>query len=367
MATIECKNLIKTYGKVKALDGLDLFVPDQGVFGFLGPNGAGKTTTIKILTGLVKRTGGECLVNGVDVNNRAVDHRRQIGYLSQDPSYYKWMTGRGLLNFVADIFGYAPASKQQRTGLLLEMAGLEEAADRKIGGYSGGMVQRIGIAQAMYQDPEVLFLDEPVAALDPIGRKEVLDFINELKDTTSVFMSTHILSDVERVCDEVAIIQAGRVVASGKATELMEKYSPGYYRLTFETPVDAEACCTILRKLNIEYICSGIDSESGSNADASGKESNNNGETVRLKKHDFLTGRSSILGEIANLSLSLKDITQDSATLEDVFVHVIAASGTDGGTSSGATGSPGFDIKGDPEGGPEGDLEGDLEGASDDK
>ena len=250
MATIECKNLIKTYGSVKALDGLDLVVPD--------------------------------------------------------------------------IFGYTPAAKRQRTGLLLEMAGLEEDADRKIGGYSGGMVQRIGIAQAMYQDPEVLFLDEPVAALDPIGRKEVLDFINELKGATTVFMSTHILSDVERVCDEVAIIQAGRVVASGKATELMEKYSPGYYRLTFETPGDTEACCTILKKLNIEYTCN------SSNVDASGKERNSTGESVQLKKHDFLAGRSSILGEIANLSLSLKDITQDSATLEDVFVHVIAKPGTEG-------------------------------------
>ena len=307
MATIECKDLYKTYGQVHALNGLDLSISGHGVFGFLGPNGAGKTTTMKILTGLIRRTGGECRVNGVDVNESSSDHRLHIGYLSQNPTYYHWMTGRELLNFVADIFGFTASEKKSRTETLLELAGLSKAANRKIGGYSGGMVQRLGIAQAMYHNPEVLFLDEPVSSLDPIGRKEVLDFIKALKDNTTVFMSTHILADVERVCDEVAIVDSGKVVAYGNTQKLMERYSSGYCRFAFENPEDALKFSDLLENRKIQSNCSG--------------------ESVRIKNLDFISNRSLILGETAEHKLSLIDISQDSATLEDVFIHFVQGAG----------------------------------------
>ena len=214
MSIITIRKLSKTYKKegVNALNSIDLDVEKNTIFGYLGPNGAGKTTTIKILTGLMVPTGGKAQVAGYEIGLNSLEVRAHIGYLSQNPKYYSWMKGTELLLFTGELYGLSPGENRRRCHELLEMAGLKKAGNRKIGGYSGGMLQRIGIAQALVPYPEVLFLDEPVSSLDPIGRKEVLEFIRLLKEKTTVFMSTHILEDVERICDEVGIIHNGRII-----------------------------------------------------------------------------------------------------------------------------------------------------------
>jgi ABC-2 type transport system ATP-binding protein len=223
--SIEARGLTKRYGDVVALDRLDLAVPPGSVFGFLGPNGAGKTTTLRLLTGLGRPTSGTATVAGVEVGRGGLALARRIGYLDQDPRFYGWMTGRELLAFAGQAYGLAGAALRSRVDEVLEVVGLVEAAERRIGGYSGGMRQRLGVGQAMLPRPAVLFLDEPVSALDPEGRRDVLELIGRLRDTATVFMSTHILTDVERVCDRVAILDHGRLVAEAPIDELLARHA----------------------------------------------------------------------------------------------------------------------------------------------
>jgi ABC-2 type transport system ATP-binding protein len=224
MPTIQIEGLVKTFGEVRALDGLTLSVEAGSVFGFLGPNGAGKTTTIRILTGLARATGGRAWVDGVEVT-AGRQASRHIGYLPQDPAFYPWMTGRELLDHVGRVFGLPDAERRARTKELLELTGLTKAARRRIGGYSGGMRHRLGIAQALVNRPRVLLLDEPVSSLDPVGRKDLLELIERLRGECTVLMSTHILADVERVCDTVGIIDQGKLVIQAPQQELLEHYA----------------------------------------------------------------------------------------------------------------------------------------------
>ena len=209
-----------------ALSGLDLSVKENTVFGFLGPNGSGKTTTIKILTGLMKPTSGEATVAGEEVKANSIRLRQKIGYLGQEPRMYGFMRGMELLVFVGKVFGFSHVESKKRAGELLDIAGLSEAANKKISAYSGGMLQRLGIAQALMGKPDVLFLDEPTSALDPMGRKKILEFIMHLKKDITIFMSTHILSDVERICDAVAIIDKGKLVIQGSTGVEKEVFVP---------------------------------------------------------------------------------------------------------------------------------------------
>ncbi len=211
---VETRGLTKRYGDVLALDRLDLVVPEGSVFGFLGPNGAGKTTTLRLLTGLGHPTGGSASVAGIPVERGGLALAGRIGYLDQDPRFYAWMTGRELLELAGRAYGMAGAQLRSRVDETLATVGLTDAARRRIGGYSGGMRQRLGIGQAMLPRPRVLFLDEPVSALDPEGRRDTLELIGRLRGESTVFMSTHILTDVERICDRVAILDRGRLSAS---------------------------------------------------------------------------------------------------------------------------------------------------------
>lgn len=223
---IQLESLSKVFkGGATALDGVSLTVESGGVFGFLGPNGAGKTTTLRILTGLARATSGRASILGLDVATQGRQVRPLIGFVPDDPGFYTWMTARELLLFVAGLFGISEKSARQRAAALLEMVGLATVKGR-IGGYSRGMKQRLGFAQALINAPRVLLLDEPTSALDPIGRKDVLDAIASLKGKTTVFFSSHILSDVERVCDTVAILDRGRVVAQAPVAELKRRGGP---------------------------------------------------------------------------------------------------------------------------------------------
>ena len=235
-ATVRLRGLTKRYGGprgVLALDGLDLDVPAGSVFGLLGPNGAGKTTTLRLLVGLARQTGGTVEIDAAGSPVRG-DGRRGIGVLDQDPRYYGWMRGRELVELVAQLHGQGPREARARSREVLERVGLADAAERRIGGYSGGMRQRLGIAQALVDRPRLLVLDEPVSALDPEGRRDVLELIAEARDTATVIFSTHVLTDIERICDRVAILDHGRLIAEAPLPDLLARYALPLYRLVPE-------------------------------------------------------------------------------------------------------------------------------------
>jgi ABC-2 type transport system ATP-binding protein len=233
-AAITTVGLTKHYKRVPALTDLTLDVPTGTIFGFLGPNGAGKTTTLKILAGLASPTAGTATVNGIPVTPQG-SHRRAIGYLAQEPRFYGWMTGRETLRYVARFYPPDPAV-ERRIGELLERVGIADAADRPTRTYSGGMRQRLGIAETLVGSPAVIVLDEPVSALDPIGRRDILDLMRSLKGETTVFYSTHILDDVERVSDHVAILDQGRLVTTAPTRELLSSFARGRLRVVLAGP-----------------------------------------------------------------------------------------------------------------------------------
>jgi ABC-2 type transport system ATP-binding protein len=223
-AAISTAGLTKHFKGVQAVTDLSLDVPAGSIYGFLGPNGAGKTTVLKILAGLIRPTSGDASVSGVSLA-AGESYRREIGFLAQEPRFYDWMTGRETVAFVASLTRDAATSDRAWIDQVVASVGLADAADRRTGTYSGGMRQRLGIAQALVTRPRVLLLDEPVSALDPIGRREVLDLMSALKGETTVFYSTHILDDVERVSDRVAIIDHGRLVREAATADLLASFT----------------------------------------------------------------------------------------------------------------------------------------------
>jgi len=219
---IETHGLAKTYKGVQALKPLDLQVQPNSICGFLGPNGAGKTTTIKLLLGLARPSGGAGKVFGLDIVKENDQIRRRVGYLSQDPRYYEYMTARQTLRFTASFFYEGPrAAIEQRVAETLDLVGLADKADRPVKGFSGGEKQRLGIAQAQVNYPDLLILDEPAASLDPQGRHDVLDVMERLRKHTTIFYSTHILDDVQRVSDTVIILNRGELVTQGPIEDVL--------------------------------------------------------------------------------------------------------------------------------------------------
>lgn len=234
MSAIVIEGLSKTYGSIRALDGLDLEVQPGQIFGFLGPNGAGKTTTLRILAGLAHPTSGRAWIEGVLVGGES-PARRQIGYLPEDPGFYPWMRAREFLaDLIGGLHGQKHSEARKRSEELLTLVGLDEAAGRRIGGFSRGMRQRLGLAQALMNRPRVLLLDEPVSALDPAGRHDILALIDRLGEQTTIFMSTHILSDVERICDVIGILDHGRLIALDTREDLLSQYATPAIEVTFD-------------------------------------------------------------------------------------------------------------------------------------
>ena len=226
---ITMSGLTKRYKGVTALEDLTLDIPTGTVFGFLGPNGAGKTTALKLIAGLARASAGSATVNGIAVTPAGA-HRREVGYLAQDPRFYSWMTGRETLRYVARLRDL-DTNREAAINALLERVGIADAADRRTSTYSGGMRQRLGIAQALVGKPAVVLLDEPVSALDPIGRKAVLELMQELKGETTVFYSTHILDDVQRVSDHVAILDHGRLIKTAPTHTLLGSFTHNMIRV----------------------------------------------------------------------------------------------------------------------------------------
>jgi len=299
---VELRGLTKVYGDVRALDGVDLSVPTGSVFGFLGPNGAGKTTTLRILTGLARPTAGVARVLGTDVGDATNDVRAEIGFLPDVPGFYDWMTAREFLTFAGSLFGIGGELLAERADALLDLAGLAGVGTR-IGGYSRGMRQRLGVAQALINAPKLLMLDEPTSALDPIGRKEVLEMIASLAGRTTVLFSTHILADVERVCDQVAILDRGRVVRQAPMAELTRR--TGAQRLLVEVTGAADA-------LVAEFTAAPW-------ASAAVRE----GSLITLTVNDIDEARQAVPAAVTAAGVGLVRLEPAEAALEDVFVELV--------------------------------------------
>ena len=234
MDMLRITGLKKRFGDKVVLNGLDLSVPEHSIFGFIGKNGAGKTTTMKMVLGLLKADEGEITVSGEKVVFGASLANRHIGYLPDVPEFYPFMTAREYLHFCGQISGMGKVETESRSAQLLELVGLGKEKHR-IKGFSRGMKQRLGIAQALLNRPKLLICDEPTSALDPVGRKEILDILLAAREQTTVLFSTHILSDVERICTDVAFLDNGVIGIQGKLSEIKTQYRSDVYILETET------------------------------------------------------------------------------------------------------------------------------------
>jgi ABC-2 type transport system ATP-binding protein len=303
-AAIEIDGLTKMFGNQRALDGIDLRVPVGSVFGFLGPNGAGKSTTLNILTGLSWPTAGSARVLGHDVVSASTAMRQRIGYLPDVPGFYGWMTGEQFLRFAGELFGIGEPVLGERVAALLDLAGLRGVTTR-IGGYSRGMKQRLGLAQALINAPQLLLLDEPTSALDPLGRKAVLEMLASLAGRTTIFFSTHILADVERVCDTIAILDKGRVVLESSMSEVRSRQGARWLEVELDSPAAATMLGTALRDVPWLRGCE------------------QRGALLRLAVLDEAHAQRALPALIAAHDLSLLRLDAGEASLEEVFVDLV--------------------------------------------
>ena len=311
-AAIEVRGLAKEYGPVKALQGLDLEVPPGSVFGFLGPNGAGKTTALSILVGLAHPSAGEARVCGLDVIADGLEVRRRVGFLRQDPRFYAWMTGRETLRFTGRFFDLDPGEIDRRADALLDLVDLTGAAGRKVGGYSGGMRQRLGIAQALMGGPQVLLLDEPCSALDPAGRYEVIQIMERLRGSTTIFYSTHILQDVERVADHVAIIADGCRVLQAPTHDLL---AGSRTDLVLEVEDDTDALVAELRRQPYIIAADRITNPATRVS------------RIRLQVSDADVARRAIPAVVVGQNVLFVGLKAEQRTLEEVFLSLTTGGG----------------------------------------
>lgn len=307
MAAIVTEGLAKRYGQVRAVDGLNLTVPEGVIFGFLGPNGAGKTTTIRMLTGLAHPTAGRARVAGIDLGEDG-RVRSKIGYLPEEPAFYNWMTPLEFLDHCGRLFGLPASERAARAMALLEQVGLAEVARRRIRGFSKGMRQRLGLAQALVNRPEILFLDEPVSALDPGGRKDVLSLIEGLAGQCTVFMSTHILADVERICEIIGIIDRGKIVVEAGRAELLQRFTVPAFALECEVGSEGDFSAWAQKLRALSWVTS----------------VNIDGVSARVVVNDLATARVALMAEAASSGLPLRKYEVVTPSLEDVFLHLVA-------------------------------------------
>lgn len=239
MEILKIEHLKKRFGDKEVLNGVEMTVPEHSVFGFIGRNGAGKTTTMKTVLGLLKPDEGDIYVAGEKVIYGQTATNRHIGYLPDVPEFYPFMTATEYLNFCGEITGVNKSESRKRSEELLELVGLAGEKHR-IQGFSRGMKQRLGIAQALLNRPKLLICDEPTSALDPVGRKEILDILQAVKEQTTVLFSTHILSDVERICTDIAFLNDGVIVEQGTLAEIQGKNRTEEYLLETISQEDAK-------------------------------------------------------------------------------------------------------------------------------
>ena len=306
---IATAGLTKHYPGVQALTDLTLEVPAGSIYGFLGPNGAGKTTALKLLAGLTRPTRGTATVAGIGVEAGAA-YRRHIGFLGQEPRFYGWMSGRETISYVGSLYPAGARPDARRVQELIDLVGITDAADRPTKTYSGGMRQRLGIAQALVARPAVLLLDEPVSALDPIGRKEVLDLMRAIRGEVTVFYSTHILDDVQRVSDHVAILDHGRLVRAQPTAELLSSFSADRMRvvLGFATDDTTLALAAISGVVSVEPTDRDADSRSY---------------LLRIEPEEAPAIQRGVTRLAADADLTVIDNSLVREGLEDVFMRLV--------------------------------------------
>jgi ABC-2 type transport system ATP-binding protein len=313
---IETSGLTKTFKDVKALSSLNLKVPKNSIFGFLGPNGAGKTTTIKLLLGLATPTEGDGKIFGADIKSESIAIRRRIGYLAQNPVFYDHMTSRETLRYKLGFFFSGPKDLiEERIQETLELVELDDKADRPIKGFSGGERQRLGIALAQVTHPDLLILDEPAANLDPMGRHAVLEIMEKLREHATVFYSTHILDDVQKVSDTVAILNRGVLVAQAPIEELLRQGSKAIiYDVIIEGPTD-EAHQLVVSQ---EWV-------TGVNV-----QEENEGAKLQITVSDETKAKTELLRMLVSVpGVLVTEFVRNRMDLEDVFMKIVGDANDD--------------------------------------
>lgn len=301
MKLMEVSSLTKSFGKHVAVNDLSFSIEEGHCVALLGANGAGKTTTLEMLSGLQKPTSGS--VSFLDAQQG--DYREYIGYLPQYPVFFPWMNGVEYLVLMGELSGMSKTKASTRAVELLELLGIADARKRKIGGYSGGMKQRLGIAQALIHEPKLLMLDEPVSALDPVGRREILELMKLMKETTTtILFSTHILHDAEEVCDDVIMIHKGQLAITGSLSELRRKHQEDVILITADVNLNAWA-----RSIEEWNAVSKVNSD------------HNN--TIEIYVKNAAEARKQLLVEIAERQLPITSFTVAQTSLEDLFMEVV--------------------------------------------
>ena len=300
MEVLSIENLYKRFGDKEVLKGVTLKVPEHSIFGFIGKNGAGKTTTMKHILGLIKADEGKIQVADETVVYGQTKTNKYIGYLPDVPEFYSFMNAREYLNFCGEITGLDKKTIKERSDELLSAVGLDKEKHR-IKGYSRGMKQRLGIAQALLGEPKLLICDEPTSALDPLGRKEILDILLSVRDRTTVLFSTHILADVERICTDIAFLDGGNIKLSGKLDAIKGKYRSDEYIIEAEND---EAIKVLLEEF-----------EGLKRAD------NMSGKVLTFKEADVSLYK--VLGYISEKKLPVIKVERLEPSLENLFLEVV--------------------------------------------
>ena len=304
MDALKINNLHKSFGKNTIINGLSMSIPENTIFGFLGKNGAGKTTTMKMILGFLKKDEGSIKVFGEEVSFGQSKTNRFTGYLPDVPEFYGYMTAKEYLNLCGAITGLSKNEIKNKSVELLELVGLRDV-NKRISGYSRGMKQRLGIAQALLNSPELLICDEPTSALDPLGRKEILDIILKIRDSTTVIFSTHILSDVEAICDHVVVLDKGKNVLEGSIDELKNIKRKNTIKIRFKSKEELKAFKSLDKFSNLL--------------------TNEKGDTLYLTDEDNQLKDLDILYELYKLNIFPVELKIEEPTLENIFLEVTKA------------------------------------------
>ena len=306
MEALKIENLHKSFGKNTIINELSMSIPENTIFGFLGKNGAGKTTTMKMILGFLKKDEGSIEVFGEEVSFGHSKTNRFIGYLPDVPEFYGYMTAKEYLNLCGSITGLSKNEIKNKSVELLELVGLRDV-NKRISGYSRGMKQRLGIAQALLNSPKLLICDEPTSALDPLGRKEILDIILKIKDFTTVIFSTHILSDVEAICDHVVVLDKGKNVLEGSIDELKNIKRKNTIKIRFKSDKEVKTFKSLDKFSNLV--------------------TNEKGDTLYLTDEENQLKDIDILYELYKLNIFPIEIKIEEPTLENIFMEVTKAWG----------------------------------------
>lgn len=301
---INVKNLVKNYGENKVLKGVDFKVNKGEIYGFLGHNGSGKTTTMNILAGIISYNNGDIKINDLDMSTNKERLKGTIGYLPEEPKFYPYMTAKEYFSFIGEMLGYDKTKIDFKNKELISLVKLEKSMNKKIGGYSRGMKQRLGIAVSMYNNPEILLLDEPSSALDPMGRKDVVNIIEDLKNQgKTVFLSTHILSDIERVCDRIGILNNGRIILEENLDILKKNYLNPIYDIEFQNNILEDE----IKKLERQWI----------------KKVKLNNNIMHLFVDREVDSRD-ILQVLLEINEPILSVNLRRSNLEDIFIQVVS-------------------------------------------